>query len=46
MSEKIYTIEETEQMLKEILQDKPVVYKVILFGSYAKKEAKKVIQIW
>lgn len=38
MSEKIYTIEEISNILKEILQDKPV-YQVILFGSYAKKEA-------
>lgn len=38
MSDKIYTIEEIEKILKEILTDKPV-YKVILFGSYAKKKA-------
>lgn len=38
MSEKIYTIEEIAKMLEEILKNKPV-YKVILFGSYAKKEA-------
>ena len=36
MSEKIYTIEE----IKEILKDQPV-YQVILFGSYAKKQATK-----
>jgi len=36
MSEKVYTIEE----IKEILKDEPV-YQVILFGSYAKKEATK-----
>ena len=35
MSEKIYTIEEIEKILKEILKNQPV-YKVILFGSYAK----------
>ena len=38
MSDKIYTIEEIKQILEEILKDQPV-YKVILFGSYAKKEA-------
>lgn len=38
MSEKIYTIEEITKMLTEVLRDKPV-YQVILFGSYAKKEA-------
>ena len=40
MSEKIYTIEEIKEMLNEILKDQPV-YEVILFGSYAKKEATK-----
>lgn len=40
MSEKIYTIEEIAIMLEEILKDKPV-YQVILFGSYAKKQATK-----
>ena len=40
MSEKIYTIEEIAKILEEILKDKPV-YQVILFGSYAKKEATK-----
>lgn len=40
MSEKIYTIEEIKEILKEILKDQPV-YQVILFGSYAKKEATK-----
>ncbi len=38
MSEKIYTIEEIAKILEEILKNKPV-YQVILFGSYAKKEA-------
>lgn len=38
MSEKIYTIEEIKKILSEILKDKPV-YQVILFGSYAKKNA-------
>ena len=38
MSEKIYTIEEIKKMLEELLRDKPV-YQVILFGSYAKKNA-------
>lgn len=40
MSEKIYTIKEIEEILKKILKDMPV-YKVILFGSYAKKSANK-----
>ena len=40
MSEKIYTIEEIKKILAEILKDKPV-YQVILFGSYAKKNATK-----
>lgn len=40
MSNKIYTIEEIVEILNEILKDKPV-YQVILFGSYAKKEANK-----
>ena len=38
MSDKIYTIEEIKQILNEILKEQPV-YQVILFGSYAKKEA-------
>lgn len=38
MSESIYTIEEIKEILKEILKDQPV-YQVILFGSYAKKQA-------
>ena len=40
MSDKVYTIEEINKMLKELLRDKPV-YQVILFGSYAKKKATK-----
>lgn len=40
MSEKVYTIEEIKNILNEILKDEPV-YQVILFGSYAKKEATK-----
>ena len=40
MSEKIYTIEEIKKVLEELLKDKPV-YKVILFGSYAKQKATK-----
>ena len=40
MSEKIYTIEEIKMILKKTLEDKPV-YKVILFGSYAKNKATK-----
>lgn len=38
MTRKIYTIDEIKSILKEILKDEPV-YKVILFGSYAKGEA-------
>ena len=38
MCNKVYTIEEIKRILKELLKDKPV-YQVILFGSYAKKEA-------
>ena len=38
MSEKIYTIDEIKAILDEILRDQPV-HQVILFGSYAKKEA-------
>ena len=38
MCDKVYTIEEIKRILKELLRDKPV-YQVILFGSYAKKEA-------
>ena len=40
MSEKIYTIDEIKEILKELLKDMPV-YQVILFGSYAKQEATK-----
>lgn len=40
MSEKVYTIEEIKKILAELLKDKPV-YQVILFGSYAKKQANK-----
>ena len=40
MSEKIYTIEEIKNILKQLLEDRPV-YRVILFGSYAKREATK-----
>ena len=38
MSEKIYTIDEIKKILKQVLKNQPV-YKVILFGSYAKNEA-------
>ena len=44
MSEKIYTIEEIKNILEELLRDKPV-YKVILFGSYAKNKATKTSDI-
>lgn len=40
MTEKIYTIDEIKNILKEFLKNKPV-YQVILFGSYAKHEATK-----
>ena len=40
MSEKIYTIEEIKNILKETLKNMPV-YNVILFGSYAKNSANK-----
>ena len=40
MSEKIYTIDEIKQILQELLKEQPV-YEVILFGSYAKKQATK-----
>jgi DNA polymerase beta domain protein region len=40
MSEKIYTIEEIKKNLEEILKNKPV-YRVVLFGSYAKQKATK-----
>ena len=40
MNEKIYTIEEIKEVLNKILNNQPV-YKVILFGSYAKKKATK-----
>ncbi len=38
MSKKIYTIEEIKMILTKILEELPV-YRVILFGSYAKNEA-------
>ena len=40
MSEKIYTIEEIKNILKEVLVNMPV-YNVVLFGSYAKNSANK-----
>ena len=40
MSEKIYTVEEIKEILKQILKNMPV-ENVILFGSYAKNEATK-----
>lgn len=40
MSEKIYTIEEIKSILTKVLDNMPV-YKVILFGSYAKNCATK-----
>ena len=44
MSEKIYTIDEIKNMLEEILKDKPV-YKVTLFGSYAKRKATEISEV-
>ena len=44
MNEKIYTIEEIKEVLNKILNNQPV-YKVILFGSYAKKKATKYSDI-
>lgn len=38
MENKVYTIDEIKNILKEILHDEPV-YKIILFGSYAKNNA-------
>lgn len=38
MSDKVYTIEEIKLILSKLLKDMPV-YKVILFGSYAKNSA-------
>ena len=38
MNKKIYTINEIKQILKQILENMPV-YKVTLFGSYAKNVA-------
>ena len=40
MSEKVYSIEEIKTILKTILNNTPV-SSVILFGSYAKKQADK-----
>lgn len=40
MSEKVYTIEEIKEILKNILENTPV-YNVVLFGSYAKNTATK-----
>ena len=44
MSEKVYTVEEIKQILNEILENMPV-YRVILFGSYAKNTATKISDI-
>lgn len=44
MSEKVYTIEEIKEILKELLDNMPV-YSVILFGSYAKNQATKISDI-
>ena len=44
MNEKVYTIEEIKEILKELLNNMPV-YSVILFGSYAKNTATKISDI-
>ena len=44
MSDKVYTIEEIKKNLNDVLKDEPV-YKVILFGSYAKNTATKTSDI-
>lgn len=44
MSEKVYTIEEIKEILKEIFDNMPV-YNVILFGSYAKNTATNISDI-
>lgn len=44
MSEKVYSVEEIKDILKELLADTPV-YSVILFGSYAKNKATKLSDI-
>ena len=38
MKNQIYKLEEIKKLLEDLLKDKPV-YKVILFGSYAKNTA-------
>lgn len=40
MNEKVYTIQEIKIILNELLKNMPV-YKVVLFGSYAKNSANK-----
>lgn len=40
MSEKVYTIEEIREILTQVLKNMPV-YRVVLFGSYAKNLANK-----
>lgn len=40
MSEKVYTVDEIKEILKQILKNRPV-ENVILFGSYAKNKATK-----
>lgn len=40
MNEKIYTLDEIKEILLKLLENMPV-YKVILFGSYAKNTANK-----
>lgn len=44
MSEKVYSVEEIKDILKELLTDTPVC-SVILFGSYAKNKATKLSDI-
>ncbi len=40
MSEKVYTLEEIKLILRKVLENMPV-YRVVLFGSYAKNTATK-----
>ena len=44
MSEKVYTIEEIKLILNNLLENLPV-YRVVLFGSYAKNSANSLSDI-
>ncbi len=41
MSQKVYSIDEIKEILSTLLKNMPVVYSVILFGSYAQNNANK-----